>query len=94
MNNSLKDAIREIAILKKLSHRNIINLYEIIHNDDKGKIYLISELADKGNIMNYNEDTGEFSINTNLTGNDRKYYTEDEIKDLFRDIVCGLDYRM
>jgi hypothetical protein len=30
----------EIAILKKLNYSNIIKLYEIIYDEDGGKIYL------------------------------------------------------
>ena len=36
--NLLKDALKEIAILKKLDHPNIIKLYEILHNHQKQKI--------------------------------------------------------
>ena len=43
--NLLKDALKEIAILKKLDHPNIIKLYEILHNYQKEKIYLILEYA-------------------------------------------------
>ena len=44
--NLLKDALKEIAILKKLNHPNIIKLYEILHNYEKEKIYLIMEYAE------------------------------------------------
>ena len=63
VNNLLQDSLREIAILKKLNHSNIIKLYEIIYNDDAGKIYLILECCSKGPILKTDEFTGEFSIN-------------------------------
>ena len=65
--NLLKDALKEIAILKKLNHPNIIKLYEILHNYQKQKIYLIMEYADYGDIINYNEATGIFSINQHVS---------------------------
>ena len=32
---------REIALLKRLSHPNVIKLIEVIHNEEKQKMYLI-----------------------------------------------------
>ncbi len=90
--NSLQDALREMAILKKLSHQNIIKLYEIIHDVECGKIYMVTEVAEKGNLLNYDEFTGEFSLNSNLIEGEQKYYSEDQIRKLFRDIIQGLDY--
>lgn len=40
VNNLLQDAMKEIAILKKLNHKNIIKLIEIMTDDEKGKIYI------------------------------------------------------
>ncbi len=39
--NALHLVKREIAILKKLSHPNIIRLFEVIQNEEHDKIYLI-----------------------------------------------------
>ena len=41
IDNSLEDAMREIAILKKCNHKNVIKLYEILHDNKKNKLYLI-----------------------------------------------------
>jgi [calcium/calmodulin-dependent protein kinase] kinase len=40
INNMLKDALQEIVILKKISHKNIIKLYEIMRDSETNKIYL------------------------------------------------------
>ena len=64
--NLLKDALKEIAILKKLNHPNIIKLYEILHNYQKQKIYLILEYADYGDLVNFDEETGIFTINSHV----------------------------
>ena len=41
INSLLEDAIKEIAILKKCNNKNIIKLYEILHDNIKDKLYLI-----------------------------------------------------
>ena len=103
--NLLKDALKEIAILKKLNHPNIIKLYEILHNYQKEKIYLIMEYADYGDIVEYDEENGIFSINKHVyeiykknkdkeknSFNDIKYYKEEDIFSFCKYIVLGLDY--
>ena len=105
--NLLKDALKEIAILKKLNHPNIIKLYEILHNYQKQKIYLILEYADYGDLVNFDEETGIFTINSHVeemyrlrkSGYDKgkskggkTYYEEDDIRSFCKNIVLGLDY--
>ena len=91
VSSMLDDALREIAILKKINHKNIIKLYEIIQNTEKEKLYLILQICEHGTLMSFDEDTGEFLINKNFK-NHNNHYKEDEIKDFIRDIVLGLDY--
>ena len=100
----LRDALKEIAILKKLDHPNIIKLIEILHNYKKEKIYLILEYADYGDIVDYDEENNIFSINKNISKiynekkieeksfNTKQYYREKDITSFCKDIVLGLDY--
>ena len=102
--NLLKDALKEIAILKKLNHPNIIKLYEILHNYQKEKIYLIMEYAEYGDIVEYNERDEIFSINKHISEiynkikdkeksfNNLKYYKEEDIRSFCKYILLGLDY--
>ena len=102
--NLLKDALKEIAILKKLNHPNIIKLYEILHNYAKEKIYLIMEYADYGDIVDYNEESGIFNINKHISDiydkkgkekksfNGKKYYEEDDIQMFCKQILLAIDY--
>lgn len=41
--NSFTLLDREIAILKKMNHPNIVKLFEVIDNPEKNKIYLVME---------------------------------------------------
>lgn len=93
-NSLLQDAMREIAILKKMDNPNIIKLHEIMYDDEEGFIYLVMECCDKGSIMKYDQFTGEFSINPNFT-NDKKRkfdYSEVELRDILRGIILGIEY--
>jgi serine/threonine protein kinase len=102
--NLLKDALKEIAILKKLNHPNIIKLYEILHNYAKEKIYLILEYAEYGDIVDFNERSGIFNINKHISDiydkkdkekksfNGKNYYEEDDIQMFCKQILLGIDY--
>lgn len=95
VSNYLKDALREIAILKKIECPNIVQLREIIHDDEKEKIWLFMDFAEKGTILDFDEDTERFSINKYyLLSDDGRdpFYSEDEIKDFLRGIIVGLEY--
>ena len=94
VNNLLEDAIKEIAILKKCNDKNIIKLYEILHDNIKDKLYLILEYCSNGTLMIYDEDEDKFQINKNFYKNNNpdSDYSEDEIRLIIRQIVLGIDY--
>jgi serine/threonine protein kinase len=45
---ALDDVYKEIEIMKKLDHPNIIKLYEIIDDPNSEKLYLVMPVADYG----------------------------------------------
>ena len=67
---------REINILKKVRHRNVIQLFEVI--DTKDKIYLIMEYSDGGELFDY------------IVKHRR--VPEPEACDFFHQILDGIDY--
>ena len=67
---------RDIAILKKLKHPNLIQLYEII---ETGKnIYLVMEFAPKGELFEYIVSKSKL--------------TETEAAKFYLDIINGVEY--
>lgn len=41
--------------MKRIRHENVIKLYEILNNEVEGKIYLVVEFADKGEVLKWDE---------------------------------------
>ncbi|KAK3852718.1 hypothetical protein Pcinc_040707 [Petrolisthes cinctipes] len=46
--NGDQNVQREIRLLRRLKHRNVISLCHVYHNDDKGKIYMVMEFCVTG----------------------------------------------
>jgi hypothetical protein len=44
MNNALESVKKEIAILKKCNHKNVLKLYEVIENEIDDKMYLGTQI--------------------------------------------------
>ena len=42
---------KEIAIMKKLNHPNIIKLYEVIDDPTNDKLYLVMDYMKKGSVL-------------------------------------------
>ncbi|KAI8099156.1 kinase-like domain-containing protein, partial [Halteromyces radiatus] len=70
---------REMMILRKCHHPNIIQLLEIIDDPQSRKIYMVLEYTEGGAITWRDE-------------HDRPVLTKKESKQMFKDIVNGLDY--
>eukprot|EP01095_Lingulamoeba_sp_RSL-Kostka_P002280 TRINITY_DN1312_c3_g1_i3.p1 TRINITY_DN1312_c3_g1~~TRINITY_DN1312_c3_g1_i3.p1 ORF type:complete len:558 (-),score=155.78 TRINITY_DN1312_c3_g1_i3:65-1738(-) len=72
----LQDVVREIAIMKKLDHANIVKLYEVINDSNHDRLYMVMEYIEGGPIIN--------GIGDNVDeATARKY---------FRDMIAGLEY--
>ncbi|KAL1496743.1 hypothetical protein AB1Y20_014334 [Prymnesium parvum] len=76
--NALEGVAREIAILKKLRHPNVVRLHEVIDDPVKDKLYLILDYVPGGPLMG--------------GARYQQSYEEERARCLFRDIVCGLAY--
>jgi serine/threonine protein kinase len=69
INTSLENALKEIAILKKTNHPNIIRLYEIMYCKKNKKIYLILEDCEHGDLMFYDDESNKFTVNNYIIEN-------------------------
>ena len=98
VNTSLENALKEISILKKTNHPNIIKLYEILYCKKNKNIYLVLEYCEHGDLIYYDEETGEFKLNEHVTKkekieeNNETYYSGRNIMGFLKDILSGLCY--
>ena len=52
INKSALDPVKEeMAIMQKINHPHVLKLYEIIDDPTAKKLYLITELASRGNLQ-------------------------------------------
>lgn len=76
--NPLAKVYREIALLKKLDHPNVVKLVEVLDDPDEDNLYLVFELVQKGEVMQLPTD---------------KPLDEETARRHFRDVVMGVEYR-
>ncbi|XP_069683438.1 uncharacterized protein [Periplaneta americana] len=75
--NPLDRVYREIAILKKLHHPNIVKLYEVLDDPVEDHLYLVFELLERGEVLKVPTE---------------KPLSEDQAWKYFRDVVMGIEY--
>lgn len=78
LRNPLQLVQKEIAILKKLSHPNVVKLVEVLDDPNDNYLYMVFEFVEKGSILEIPTD---------------KPLDEDTAWSYFRDTLCGLEYR-
>lgn len=73
----LERVYREIAILKKLNHPNVVKLIEVLDDPVEDNLYLVFELLEKGQVI-------EIPAVTPLS--------EDQAWSYIRDVIMGIEY--
>jgi tRNA A-37 threonylcarbamoyl transferase component Bud32 len=76
--NLYDNVLREMAIMKKLDHPNIVKLYELIDDPEVDKLFIVMEYVPGGAVMNGN------ILQTPIS--------EEIVWKYARDIIVGLDY--
>lgn len=84
--SALDDVEKEIAIMKKLQHRNVVQLVEVINSSDV--LYLIMEWMPDGSIAK-----GDVKImKLERDDSEHKYHDREVLRFYMRDMVSGLSY--
>eukprot|EP01017_Pseudomicrothorax_dubius_P029714 TRINITY_DN3641_c0_g1_i1.p1 TRINITY_DN3641_c0_g1~~TRINITY_DN3641_c0_g1_i1.p1 ORF type:complete len:308 (+),score=68.21 TRINITY_DN3641_c0_g1_i1:64-987(+) len=85
--DALQDVFREVAIMRKINHPNVIKLYEFVDDFENDQIYIILEYAEGGQIIEWDADSGEFY--PLIT---EGFISEDELRSIFYGCIQGLAY--
>jgi len=75
---ALTDVLREVSIMKKLDHPNIVNLIEVIDDLDTDQFYMVLEYVEGRGIFQGSGPAGGIG--------------EDTARRYFRDVLAGLSY--
>jgi len=87
-NNVLQVALREIAIMQKLRHPNIVHQLDMIDSAD-GMLYIVMEYVIGGPTMRWNEAEWKYDA---TESHNCDALTPDLARTYFRDAILGLEY--
>mmetsp|Transcript_23792 Transcript_23792/g.49791 ORF Transcript_23792/g.49791 Transcript_23792/m.49791 type:complete len:532 (-) Transcript_23792:41-1636(-) len=84
LESKIVDIQKEVAIMKKLRHQHILRLYEDLDDPKVNKVYLITEFAHQGDLMNI--------IKKDTTGSYTNILSDEELRDITKQVMRGLLY--
>lgn len=80
---SFDDVKREVAIMKRLKHENVVRLYEVIDDPNVNKMYLVMEYMKRGDLLQIASDPSTKSTTP---------LTDEQVWDVCRQVLKGLKY--
>lgn len=99
---ALQQVEREIALMKKLSHPNVVRLYEVIDSPNTDSLYMVLEYMPLGEILTFREENGTFQRSESLRhkqidglvvdGDGHGHFDEEHAALYIVDILHGLAY--
>ncbi len=95
---ALQQVEREIALMKKLEHPNLVRLYEVIDSPETDILYMVLEYMPLGEILTFNEENGTFKRSESLRHKqieglvDAGHFDEEHAALYIVDILHGLAY--
>lgn len=78
LGTALDDVMREIAIMKRLNHPNVVKLYEVINDPNEDRLFLVMEYMENGAVQ---------KDSRNLES-----LPEAIVRKYLRDVLAGLEY--
>lgn len=93
--NSIERFRKEVAIMKKLNHKNVIRLYEVIDDPESDKMYMVMQYMEKGELLRarpLGEHHGKESSSSDDDGGAFEPLSEAKVIKYIRQIMSGLVY--
>jgi len=87
-----EDIKREIAIMKKLLHPNVLRLYEVLDDPHVNKMYLVLEYMKKGDLINVLQERDTSNKDKEEHQNKVTPLPEAELWNIFRQVIAGIRY--
>lgn len=84
---ALDDVMKEVEIMRRFSHNNVVRLVEVLDDSENDKLYLIVDLCAKGPLLQWHSSTRVFTCTF------APQLTDDILRRLLRGMFLGLDYR-
>ncbi|KAI9992650.1 hypothetical protein PInf_014510 [Phytophthora infestans] len=82
--SKLDDIKREIAIMKKLNHPNVLRLYEVMDDPKMNKLFLVLEYMKHGDMLSFQKKKNPLGTLENLRDRD--------LHSVFLQVILGLAY--
>ncbi|KAL4130208.1 hypothetical protein PRIC2_006214 [Phytophthora ramorum] len=88
LSNAFQKVQKEVAIMKKLAHSNLVRLYEVIDSPADDKLFLVLELIRGGQIMYWDDKKFRYFARNTPTG----ILAKDAVRECLRNVVAALDF--
>jgi [calcium/calmodulin-dependent protein kinase] kinase len=92
LSKSILDVRKEIAIMKKLVHPNVLRLYEVMDDPKMNKLYLVVEYMERGDLMAWQQSRMGVMGKQLEPGQVMVPFTEQQLWHTFRHVTSGLRY--
>jgi serine/threonine protein kinase len=94
VHTALEQVEKEIALMKKMHHPNLVAMYEVIDSPESDLLYMVLEYMPLGEIITYQDDGTFLRKGERIDGYNAKlrHFEEDTAALFFVDILHGLGY--
>ncbi|KAI9992402.1 hypothetical protein PInf_017804 [Phytophthora infestans] len=86
LSNVFQKVQKEVAIMKKLAHSNLVRLYEVIDSPADDKLFLVLELIRGGQVMHWDDKKSRYIARNSTTG----VLDKETVRECMRDVVAAL----